>query len=68
MDAQFWVPEDWNPTVTVPPGSGMVRQKWSGRWSRLAEGVSEEVFLLTMQLQPSMPSMAGGPHEGASAE
>jgi hypothetical protein len=56
VDAQFWVPEQWNPAISKAPASGRpasVAQKLAAA----ARGFSQEVFLLSVHA-PS-PSASG---------
>lgn len=46
LPVQFSLPEDWNPTVSKPPGSGRA-DRASRNLVKQAGGVSQEVFVLT---------------------
>lgn len=48
LSAQFWAPEQWNPTVNAPPKSGKITNVLP-KLAKNAHGKSVEVFLLRGQ-------------------
>jgi hypothetical protein len=51
LSAQFWAPEQWNPTIAGAPGSGKIKNVLP-KLAKAAKGESAEVFLLRGRSQP----------------